>query len=56
VIIPVLKDAGQVSSQFGQLVIAGATIADFAAIFLLSSFFSGEGGTVAPRRSSEFLV
>jgi Kef-type K+ transport system membrane component KefB len=45
VIIPVLKDAGQVSSQFGQLVIAGATIADFAAIFLLSSFFSGEGGT-----------
>jgi Kef-type K+ transport system membrane component KefB len=45
VIIPVLKDAGQVSSQFGQLVIAGATIADFAAIFLLSIFFSGEGGT-----------
>jgi Kef-type K+ transport system membrane component KefB len=45
VIIPVLKDAGQVSSQFGQLVIAGSTIADFAAIFLLSIFFSGEGGT-----------
>jgi Kef-type K+ transport system membrane component KefB len=47
VIIPVLKDAGEVSSQFGQLVIAGATIADFAAIFLLSIFFSGEGGTGA---------
>jgi Kef-type K+ transport system membrane component KefB len=47
VIIPVLKDAGQVSSQFGQLVIAGATIADFAAIFLLSIFFSGEGGTAS---------
>jgi Kef-type K+ transport system membrane component KefB len=47
VIIPVLKDVGEVSSQFGQLVIAGATIADFAAIFLLSIFFSGEGGTGA---------
>jgi Kef-type K+ transport system membrane component KefB len=47
VIVPVLKDAGEVSSQFGQLVIAGATIADFAAIFLLSIFFSGEGGTGA---------
>ena len=45
VIIPVLKDVGEVSSRFGQLVIAGATIADFAAIFLLSIFFSGEGGT-----------
>jgi Kef-type K+ transport system membrane component KefB len=47
VIIPVLKDAGEVSTKFGQLVIAGATIADFAAIFLLSIFFSGEGGTGA---------
>jgi Kef-type K+ transport system membrane component KefB len=47
VIIPVLKDAGETSSQFGQLVIAGATIADFSAIFLLSIFFSGEGGTGA---------
>jgi Kef-type K+ transport system membrane component KefB len=47
VIIPVLKDAGEVSSKFGQLVIAGATIADFAAIFLLSILFSGEGGTGA---------
>jgi Kef-type K+ transport system membrane component KefB len=45
VIIPVLKDAGEVDSTFGQLVIAGATIADFAAIILLSLFFSGEGGT-----------
>jgi Kef-type K+ transport system membrane component KefB len=47
VIIPVLKDVGEVSSGFGQLVIAGATIADFSAIFLLSIFFSGEGGTGA---------
>src|SRR5947207_1417334 len=47
VIIPVLKDAHQISTQFGQLVIAGSTIADFAAIFLLSIFFSGRGGTGA---------
>jgi Kef-type K+ transport system membrane component KefB len=45
VIIPVLKDVGEISSKFGQLVIAGATIADFGAIILLSIFFSGEGGT-----------
>lgn len=47
VIIPVLKDAGQIRSGFGQLVIAASTIADFGAIFLLSIFFSGEGGTGA---------
>jgi Kef-type K+ transport system membrane component KefB len=45
VLIPVLKDAGESSSTFGQLVIAGASIADFGAIILLSIFFSGEGGT-----------
>ncbi len=47
VIVPVLKDAGEISSKFGQLVIAAAAIADFASIFLLSIFFSGEGGTSA---------
>jgi Kef-type K+ transport system membrane component KefB len=44
VLIPVLKDAGQISSTFGQLVIAAGTIADFGAVILLSIFFSGEGG------------
>ena len=44
VLIPVLKDAGQISSMFGQLVIAAGTIADFGAVILLSIFFSGEGG------------
>ena len=39
-----LKDAGEISSTFGQLVIAAGTIADFGAIILLSLFFSGEGG------------
>jgi Kef-type K+ transport system membrane component KefB len=45
VLIPVLKDAGEISSTFGQLIIAAASIADFGAIILLSIFFSGEGGT-----------
>jgi len=44
VLIPVLKDAGQISSTFGQLIVAAGTIADFGAVILLSIFFSGEGG------------
>jgi len=44
VIVAVLKDAGEISSTFGQLVIAAGTIADFGAIILLTLFFSGEGG------------
>jgi Kef-type K+ transport system membrane component KefB len=42
VVTPVLKDAGQVESEFGQLVIAAASIADFGAVILLSLFFSRE--------------
>ena len=45
VIVPVLKDSGNVGSTFGQLVIAAASIADFGAIVLLSVFFSGDGST-----------
>ena len=45
VLIPVLKDAGEIESKFGQLIIAAASVADFGAIILLSLFFSGEGGT-----------
>ena len=45
VIVPVLKDSGNVSSSFGQLLIAAGSIADFGAIILLSLFFSGKGST-----------
>src|SRR5204863_8045422 len=31
-VIPVLKDAGELSTPFGQLVVAGSTIADFGAV------------------------
>jgi Kef-type K+ transport system membrane component KefB len=44
VIIPVLKDVGELTTTFGQLVLAAASIADFGAVVLLSFFFSGEGG------------
>ncbi len=40
-VIPVLKDAGQLAGTFGQLVVAGSTIADFGAVIMLSLFFSG---------------
>jgi Kef-type K+ transport system membrane component KefB len=42
VLVPVLKDAGQIESTFGQLVIAAASIADFVSVLLLSFLFSGE--------------
>jgi Kef-type K+ transport system membrane component KefB len=45
VIVPVLKDSENIGSDFGQLVIAAASIADFGAIILLSLFFSGRGST-----------
>jgi Kef-type K+ transport system membrane component KefB len=42
VVIPVLKDSGEAETQFGQLVIAAASIADVATVVLLSLFFSHE--------------
>ncbi|MGH2987334.1 MAG: cation:proton antiporter [Solirubrobacterales bacterium] len=42
VIVPVLQDTGEASTRFGQLVIAAASIADFASVLLLTLLFSGE--------------
>jgi Kef-type K+ transport system membrane component KefB len=39
-VVPVLKDAGQIASATGQLIVAAASIADFGAVILLSLFFS----------------
>ena len=44
VIVPVLQDAGESTSRFGQLVIAASSIADFVSVLLLSFLFSGEAG------------
>jgi Kef-type K+ transport system membrane component KefB len=47
-VVPVLKDAGEAGRPLGQLVIAGATVADFGAVILLSFLFSeSEGGTAS---------
>ncbi|MEO6206875.1 MAG: cation:proton antiporter, partial [Candidatus Limnocylindrales bacterium] len=43
IIIPILKDAGETQSPFGQLVIASASVADFGAIILLSVLFTSDG-------------
>ena len=48
-VIPVLKDAGEISTPFGQLVIAAATLADFGAVILLSLFFSRESSSPAAK-------
>ena len=45
-VVPVLKDARQLENGLGQAVVAAASVADFAAIVLLSLFFStNESGT-----------
>lgn len=48
-VVPVLKDAGEIDSEVGQTTVAAASVADFAAIVLLSLFFSasdtGTAGT-----------
>jgi Kef-type K+ transport system membrane component KefB len=49
VVIPVLKDSGETTTPFGQLVIAGASIADIATIVLLSLFFSGESSGIGSK-------
>ncbi len=44
VILPILKDAGETATQFGQVIVAGASIAEVTPIVLLSLFFSGKSG------------
>ena len=48
-VVPVLKDAGQVEQPVGQLTIAGASVADFAAVILLSLLFSETSGSTGGR-------
>jgi len=45
VLVPVLKDSDQISTTFGQLVIAAASIADFGAVILLSLLFSKDSSS-----------
>jgi Kef-type K+ transport system membrane component KefB len=48
-VVPVLKDARKVDGQVGQFTIAAASVADFAAVLLLSLVFSTEGGSAGER-------
>jgi Kef-type K+ transport system membrane component KefB len=49
IIIPLLKDSGESRSNFGQLVIAAGSIADFGAVILLTLFFSREATGTATK-------
>jgi Kef-type K+ transport system membrane component KefB len=42
-VVPVLRDAGQTFSSYGQLVLAASSIGEFGAILALALFYSGTG-------------
>ncbi|WP_086848983.1 cation:proton antiporter [Amycolatopsis kentuckyensis] len=48
-VVPVLKDAGQAEGGLGQAVIAASSVADFAAVLLVSLLFSASGGSTGAR-------
>src|SRR5438067_688438 len=54
VVVPVLKDTGEIESEFGQLVFIAGSIAEFGSILLLSLFFSKESST--PESSLLLLI
>lgn len=47
VIVPVLRDTGQLDSPTGRFTIGGASVAEFGTIALLGIFFAGEGASPA---------
>ena len=49
VVLPILKDAGETTTPFGQIVVAGASIAEVVPIVLLSLFFSGESSGIGAK-------
>src|SRR5258708_3246605 len=49
VVVPLLEDAGESATDFGQLAIAGAMFAEFGSIILLSLFFSREATGTATK-------
>jgi Kef-type K+ transport system membrane component KefB len=49
VILPILKDAGETATPFGQVIVAGASIAEVGPIVLLSLFFSGESSALGSK-------
>jgi Kef-type K+ transport system membrane component KefB len=49
IILPILKDAGETTTPFGEVIVAGASIAEVVPIVLLSLFFSEESPGVGSR-------
>ncbi len=47
VVAPVLRDTGEIESEFGQLVFIAGSMAEFGSIFLLSLFFSKDSKSPA---------
>lgn len=52
-VVPVLRDAGQTNTEFGQLVLAGSSAGEFGSILLVSVFFSQEASST---ESTIFLL
>lgn len=48
-VVPVLKDAGRTDGHLGQITITASSVADFAAVLLLSLLFSTSGRTTESR-------
>jgi Kef-type K+ transport system membrane component KefB len=48
-VVPVLKDAGRIEGELGQTTIAASSVADFAAVLLLSLLFSASEGSTGGR-------
>lgn len=46
VIVPTLKDAGEATTPFGQLLIIGVSIADFGTVILLALLFSAQSASI----------
>ena len=49
IVLPILKDAGETTTPFGRVIIAGASIAEVVPIVLLSLFFSGESSGIGAK-------
>ena len=49
VVAPVLKDAGEITTEFGQIVVAASSISEFGTILLLSLLFSREVASPAAK-------
>jgi Kef-type K+ transport system membrane component KefB len=55
-VVPVLKDAGQLATPVGTAAVTGASVADFSAILLLTLLFSTSGGGAGATAAGLFAL